>query len=162
MNIPLTLYIHINNTIHHFTPLLSTQYLFYTFFIIPSIILIFSYLFNSKKELFFVTILSFILLFDIAFKNNLYKIKRTILQNKKADIPNLEYLLYNPYNYSQSLQTSTHSIYPEHFSNSSIDNSTALFPLPQAGNTVLNLFKDMSKYTSTPSFNPKGQTPPIS
>ena len=32
---------------------------------------------------------------------------------------------------------------------------------PQAGNTVSNCFNDSSRYTSTPSFNANGHTPPI-
>ena len=36
----------------------------------------------------------------------------------------------------------------------------ALLELPQAGKTVVNRFKDTSRYTSTPSFTAKGHTPP--
>lgn len=46
------------------------------------------------------------------------------------------------------------------FSNSSIDISIALLVAPQAGNTVSKFFSDSSRYTSTPSFNAKGHTPP--
>lgn len=58
------------------------------------------------------------------------------------------------------LHTSTHFKDFENSSSSGIVNSIALFPLPQAGKTVTNRFRDSSKYTLTPSLTANGHTPP--
>ena len=58
------------------------------------------------------------------------------------------------------LHTSIQASQPEARSSSGSVSSTALLLLPQAGYTRSNRFRDSSRYTFTPSFTPKGHTPP--
>ena len=62
--------------------------------------------------------------------------------------------------YIADLVTSTQPSALERARSSSMLSFTALLLLPAAGKTTSNLFNDWSRYTLTPSFAQKGQTPP--